>query len=627
MKKIRLIIALLVILSAPACNSYLDVQLLDQMTLEEVFSKRTTTEAYLAHIYSYLPNERDFLNDGHGSSVPRSDEALFSWYQWVDYLPFRTGNWGPTTAAYNIWHSKYTGISQATIFMNNVDRCLEIDQNTRNMMKAEARFLRANFYFELFRKYGPVFIWGDETPDPLIKADEVDRHTVDENIEFIISEIDRALSYLPLQVSDTRSWAGRITRGAAMAAKSRILLYAASPLFNGTELYRGQMRNRDGNYLFPQTPDPQKWERAAQAALDVINLNLYQLYEDRSASDPFLRSIRSYQGVLFNEWNSEAIWGSWSRNVGTGFGGTPPGDFGFFFNSRVQPPQFMPNAYGGFAPSLELVDTYPMAASGRYPVTGYHSDGNPIIDPLSGFSNVGFTDDFLHPLSNWQTIKAHNSTVGRDARFYASIHANGFLWINDYGRKDPVTYFTGGTSPFSQGDAVRVGFLWVRMTNPQLNTINANWGRIFSPFYRLAEIYLNYAEACNEKPSRNEAEALKYINRVRERAGLNRLEVAYPEVIGNQSLLRELIRKERKVELAFEGHRFYDARRWMIAEEAFTGPNFTLELRATNYEASWQRSANVWAGDDRVFQPRHYLFPINQRQLNEMKNITQNFGW
>jgi hypothetical protein len=104
------------------------------------------------------------------------------------------------------------------------------------VLKAEARFLRAYFYFELFRQYGPVFVWGDVTPDILIKAEDIDRHTVDENVNFIVEEYDKAIADLPLEISDPRSWAGRITKGAAMAAKARLLLYAASPLYNGGDL-------------------------------------------------------------------------------------------------------------------------------------------------------------------------------------------------------------------------------------------------------------------------------------------------------------------------------------------------------------------------------------------------------
>ena len=144
--------------------------------------------------------------------------------------------------------------------------------------------------------------------------------------------------------------------------------------------------------------------------------------------------------------------------------------------------------------------------------------------------------------------------------------------------------------------------------------------------FRLAEVYLSYSEACNEKPQRNEADALLYINKVRNRSGLNKLEEAYPEVIGNQSLFRELIRKERMVEMAFESHRYHDARTWLIAEQEFVGPNYTRNLSATSYDESWKRSSTLFPGT-RVFEKKHYFFPINQAQLNEMKNFTQNYGW
>lgn len=134
------------------------------------------------------------------------------------------------------------------------------------------------------------------------------------------------------------------------------------------------------------------------------------------------------------------------------------------------------------------------------------------------------------------------------------------------------------------------------------------------------------SEACNEKTTREESEALKYVNLVRARVGLNKLEEAYPEVKGNQDLLRTLIQKERMVELAFEAHRYYDVRRWMIAEKEMSGPNWCRNVMSTTYEGSWERTDQVWT-TPRVFQPKHYFFPINQAQLNEMKNMTQNYGW
>ena len=599
---------------ATSCN-YLDVVLDNQMTQDEAFSKRETTERYLAHIYDYLPDSYNWLSDA-GSAVPRSDEALFSWYSGVSHLVFNNGSWGPTTGSFNIWKGKYEAINQATIFMDNVDKCADLSEEVRTRMKAEARFLRAYFYFELVCQYGPVYIWGDQAPDILIRAEDVDRHPLEDNLQFIESEFDKAITDLPLTITDPQ-WYGRINKAIVMAAKSRLLLYAASPLFNGCSLYQG-LQNKDGKFLFPQSADPGKWEKAAQAAKAVIDLNLFTLYEDNTETDPFRKAIKSYQGITMEEWNNEVIWGTWYTD-------------GFALSVRCLPPRAVKEGYGGFAPSLKLVDTYPMAATGRYPVTGYNADGSPVIDSRSGYSDTGFTENYEHPLEDkahgYTTIKAHNSYVGRDARFYASILANGFNFYNTYNGVKPITFFTGGTSSYTgSGDCVKVGYLWRRMSDPKLDFENGNWGRIFWPYYRLAEIYLNYAEACNEKPSRNEADALKYVNLVRARAGLNKLEEAYPEVIGNQSLLRTLIQKERMVELAFECHRYNDVRRWMIAEKEMNGPNWCRNLASSTYEGSWERTNQIWT-DNRVFLPKHYFFPINQAQLNEMKNMTQNYGW
>ncbi|MFA7139798.1 MAG: RagB/SusD family nutrient uptake outer membrane protein, partial [Proteiniphilum sp.] len=351
-----------------SCN-YLDVELDNQMTQQEAFSKRETTQRYLAHIYDYLPDCYNWLSDA-GSAVPRSDEALFSWYAWVNHLVFNDGTWGPTTSAFNIWKKKYEAINQATIFMDNVDKCTDVTEEVRTRMKAEARFLRAYFYFELVCQYGPVFVWEDQAPNILIHAEDVDRHPLDVNLKFIESEYDKAMKDLPLTITDPM-WYGRITKATVMAAKSRLLLYAASPLFNGCDLYKG-LKNKDGEYLFPQSADPEKWEKAAQAAKEVIDLNLFTLYEDKTETDPFRKAIKSYQGVTFEEWNNEVIWGVWYTD-------------GQGLNVRCLPPRVVKEGYGGFAPSVKLVDTYPMAKSGRYPVMGYNADGSPVIDPKSGY--------------------------------------------------------------------------------------------------------------------------------------------------------------------------------------------------------------------------------------------------
>lgn len=612
MKIFKYIITLSILtLLLSSCEKYLDVELQNQMTLDEVFNKRETTEAYLAQIYGYLPNESDMVG-GEGGMVPLSDEALFSWLAWVPWLNINSGSWGTTTADYQVWAHNYQGINQATIFLNNVDKNIELSEGSIEVMKAEVRFLRAHFYFCLLRRYGPVFIWGDQDADITIPSDDVDRHSLAANVDFIVSEYDRAIESLPTRITD-QAWYGRLTKGAAMAAKAELLLYMARPLFNGADIYEGLI-NQAGEHLFPQSYDANKWELAANAAKDVIDLNLYSLYEDNTESDPFRKAIKSYSGIYFEKWNSEIIWGRWIGDAKD-------------YNVRAAPPKVVKEGYGGFSPSLKLVDTYPMASTGRFPVTGYQSNGAPIIDPESGYRETGFTDNFVHPLDDFAPIKAHNSTVDRDARFYASVLANGMYWINTFQGEKLVTFHTGGTSPYTEtGDCVKTGYLWRRMSDPTNDIDQGQWGQFSWPIYRLAEIYLNYAEACNEKPNRNEAEALKYINLVRNRSGLNNIEEAYPELRGDKDLLRELIRKERMVELAFEGHRYHDVRTWMIAEEEMNEPFYTRNLTATTYENSWNRTTGVFPGR-RVFQAKHYFFPIHQDQLSEMSNLTQNYGW
>lgn len=652
MNKIKLTALALIASSAVAftsCDDYLEVKLKDQMTLEEVFSKRTTTLQYLKHIYSYLPADHEYqgsLSKTYGGDAAvgtaMADEACFSWYQWVSYLQFRTGDNTTATNDYNIWAHEYTGIEQAGIFMQNVTSCPDLTDEEKREAIAEARLIRAFCYFQLFRRFGPVFIWGDKRSDQTIKPEEIDRNTVDENIDFMVSEIDKAIEDLPDEITDVTQYAGRATKGAAMALKSRITLYAASPLYNGCDLYKGQMLNRDGKYLFPQEADPQKWEIAAKAAKDVIDLGRYHLLQSTESDDPMTNAIKAYTDLQNEAWNDEVIWGYWPGMVAADY------NIACFNRQRFCPPNIGIPANGGYCASLKLADSYAMAETGRYPSDpvkdlGYDEFGYPIVDPASGYEKgddrLNYENNFVvgweHPIEGekFGAIKAHKSCVGRESRYYASLMANGFKWVNEYmtGGNREITFFTGGSSSYNPNDCVKSGFLWRRFMDTTIDYTdkNCSWGEYFYWLFRLGEIYLNYAEACNEKPNRDAAEALKYLNAIRNRAGLNNIQDAYPEYnfMSDQNALRQMIRRERMLELAFESHRYYDCRRWMTATKEFTNKNWTLDLIATNYEASWQRTTRVWAGKDNLFTDKNYCFPINQAQLSEMKNITQNYGW
>ena len=654
MKKIRIITAIVLasVFAMTSCESYFDVELDDQAKIEDLFTQSSETHKYLSHLYSFIPIDEEPVGS-HGYVIPRSDEALFSWYQWVYYDLFKRGNYSPATTNFNYWSSFYIAINQCSTFLKYIDLDKEDSPTLVKYMKAEARFLRAYYYFCLFRQYGPVYVWGDQIADETILGNTVDRMTVDQNIDFIVGELETIDPDLPLTITDggenQDQWAGRATRGAARALKSRVLLYAASPLYNGCDLYIGQMKNMRGEFLFPQTKDANKWEKAAQAAKAVIDMNQYLLCgEDDALSgtddERFKKGAESYQKVLFENWNSETIWGWWYRTSSGyswlgGVGGAMTCALPVITHPEDRSNRIILYGFGGIAPSLKLVDSYPMWTSGRYPIQSYEGSNDmskPVVDEASGYKTTGFTEGYQDRLHDWVApFKAHNSCIGRDPRFYACLVPNGFWWPN----KTENIRYTNYNNPeecscqWTAGETngvVRVGYAWRRLYKDDLNL------RLVSsyvslkyvyPAFRMAEIYLNYAEACNEKPERDADAACSALNKVRNRVGLNNIETAYPGIANNQELLRWCIQKERMVEFGLEAMRHYDACRWMIAKDEYPMANWTLHMSATTYEESYERVSTDYIGGSAVFSDRDYLFPISSTQLAEMTNITQNYGF
>ena len=678
MKKIYIILSAAVLgFSAVSCESFFDVNLKDQPTLEDIMSRNTSTRQYLAHLYSYLPYD-ERVRDSDGGTVMRSDEMLpgSSQYETFWYKVRR----GDYSAAYtqnrstgNSFERYYIAINQCTTFMENVEiqNVKESEMRLREVMKAEARFLRAYYYFLLFRQYGPVIIWGDQPSDMNVESSTLDRNTLEENIDFMVGEIDKAIEVLPYSMADIgenlTANMGRVTKGAAMALKSRILLWAASPLYNGQDgsgIYDG-LANLRGEKLFPAY-DASKWDKAAEAAKAVIDLNLYSLCTSSvSGGSPFQQAESAYQNVWFQSWetNPETIWGWWYRTEDDGYLGSVGSAIGF-----AAPRTIALEGYQLITPSLKLVDAYPMYESGRYPVVGYQKTAGlidysrPIVDEESGYKAEGWTENYRQPLDydlyqngsypSWATpVKAHNSTVGRDPRYYACLVPNGFWWPSETTHQGPAMKFTCYNSDLatvkwmSEGQVNRVGYSWRRLykaNNPLHVSSDYNTIRYVYPAFRMAEIYFNYAEACNEKTQRDAAEAIRYIDMIRARSGLNGLREAYPEIDfdngsatttiagvtrTNKEWLRWMILQEKMVEMSFEGPRHYDACRWMIAREEYNTENWTLHVKADNYEDSYERVKDDYMGGRPRFDTRDYLFPFSSLQLAEMTNFTQNPGW
>ena len=671
MKKYIYIISAMLLLAS--CDSYFDIDFQDQANLEEIFAKKNTTEGYLAHLYSYLPHDED-THKGAGYVIPRSDEGLFGFLGYGPFNKLRSGDYSTAASGdvveYNQWKRMYVGIRQCTIFMDYVDLDKEDTQVVRDAMRAEARFLRAYYYFCLFRQYGPVIIWGDSlAPEDAAGAD-LDRNTVDENINFMVSELDKACEYLPDDIKEigaNDSWTGRATRGAALALKSRILTYAASPLYNGQDGGRltgifSAKTNLAGKRIFADY-DAAKWQAAADAAKAVIDMNRYSLCQSTVGANDFQKAASAYQNVFFERWNSETIWGWWHLGIGHSDGGfaTWIGATGSFMYCTIPDFKEVTTSYRplqAYTPTLKMVDAYPMAESGRYPVLGYEKSGRfndfsrPIVDAASGYETTGWVEDYVQPVdADWApAFKAHKTTVGRDARYYSSIVPDGFYWPSDKIKKRWTSYkSSSATVPVEKFESAALN--WVGYACRRWYKANTAFAtgqdfvgatRYVYPAFRLAEIYLNYAEACNEKTTRDVDEAIKYLDMVRARSGLNGIQAAYPEINfanadasttisgitkTNKEWLRWLILQERWCEFGMEAMRHYDMCRWLRAEDEYPAQAWTLNMQSETYEGLYERVSDIMPMDNADFHYRDYFYPIISTQLAEMVNFTQNPGW
>ena len=249
-------VAALVISSVASCNDFFPSIPGTQYDLEDTFSDRNKTEEFLNNVYSYVPDEtceRWPSYYGGGIWTGGSIEGDITWSSdgeeatgWTMGTAYASTDW------IGYWYNRYyMAISKASTFICNVDKCTDASEADRTLWKAQARALRAYYYFNIFRSYGPVTILGEEpvaldTPlEDLLK----ERNTVDENIDFIVSELDKAAEDLPAKYGDANL--GRMDRGICKALKAKALLYAASPLFNCNPDYAG-IKNPDGTQLFPQ---------------------------------------------------------------------------------------------------------------------------------------------------------------------------------------------------------------------------------------------------------------------------------------------------------------------------------------------------------------------------------------
>src|SRR5436190_7067338 len=589
--------AVLVLLGLTSCNGVMDVTPKDQLSDEAVFTDPNLAQAFVNDMYrglghglyeimlASMTDESHFIHNYNTESVVKSiitssDRGA------IDDGRFAHFNWGPT----------YCRIRQTNIFLSKID-ATTFDDALKQRMKGEVFFLRAYFYHNLMRMYGGVPIitkvYG------LNEDYQAARNTFQETVAFIVASADSAAALLPLSYSGAD--VGRATKGAALALKARVRLYAASELYNMNPC--GQSEN-----CYAGPPDRAAlWRAAKDAAKAVMDLGIYSLFRPSPANAQ--EAAKNYGDLFLQTMSEEVILSRFFLSTR---------DDGYNPGLHNGPNGF--HTWGGNTPIQNVVDDYRMADGSKF--------------------------DWSNP------VEAAAPYANRDPRFYASIAYDGASWRtrpDDVKNLDPRgtietfrqlrivdTTVVGGTvkidttmvpgldtrdSPVENWNGAYSGYYLRKFIDP---SINAQFTKEQVPwiFFRYAEVLLNYAEASIEL---NEVgDALTVLNQIRRRAGMPDL-VAGPD-------LRDEYRNERRVEMAFEEQRFFDTRRWMIAPQVLNKDAVGINIFANGANAT---DRSTWTNyryethsiQHRAWDNKMYFMPIPRDELNRNPLLSQNPGF
>jgi len=659
------VLSLLIAVCLGGCD-YLDVS--DDFSASDskgfIFQNPGQSIRFQRYIYKAMPNYSDYAGatsgaDGLGNPwTSMSDEVKNNANGYLRDVVLQGYN--STASSFHRWTALYRVIRQATIYIDSA-RIIGvngdpdfIDETQLKQLKAEAYFFRAYSHYLLFEQYGPIPVMKTQA-DPSDPDSDFARSPVDEVVKAIDDDLLTAIEGLD-ENRFSSSYASGFeenklaipTKGVAMAVRAKLWMLAASPLMNGGYAEALVLKNPDGTNLFPAF-DPAKWAKAKEvlkAFIDFANAGNYELYYSATPNNPYLNVYE-----LFQRYNKEIIW----ANAANSWGAV----------QTAQTPRDIQSNSGGstggyMGVTQEAVDAFFMA------------NGLKIDDPNAGYTEVGFSD-VLNPATqyvrNGNTItltdpNVSNMYANREPRFYASVTYQGKSWHDvvsnrvlqantaaaalatrvffsrDISSSDNFP-FPGYRGIVHSGNATagghpKTGYLLYKFANRTIHPTAPGAVRsVFRPaiIFRLADFYLLYAEACNEVDPAD-PDIVQYIDMVRARAGIpgyadmqqNGIKTG---IIGSQAAQREAIQRERRIELFAEGQRYFDVRRWMIAEQpegrqggTFHGMNLDGRQDDLTYFArtDYDRAP-------RIFQKAMYLYPIPYSELSRSRLLVQNPGY
>lgn len=592
MKKIQILLLSLVIITSFGCiKNVLDKKPLGTISDANVWQDQVLIEAFLTQVYTemsiwdnemYIPNNSSqhwfmmYMID----HMADESKANSTWSGNAYRLKLGNLTENGTGGLLEWWERAYVSIRRLNEFIERVPNA-PVDKAWATKRVAEARFIRAYNYFSMVKRYGgvPLIIKAQSLEDPKEEL-FVRRNTEKEVYDFVISEVDACANDLPEVIADADY--GRPSKYAALALKSRAALYAASIADYGSG------PQKDGVVGIEKSLKNQYYQNSYDASQQIIQSNKYGLYNADADK------ATNFRNVFLVEKNKEAIFVRTHDNKPKDGGGN-----GTSYDFYQMP---APNAWG--AGNIDGV-YLEMAEEFEY------RDGTP-----------GTLDRAAIQTGLWTTQQLW---ANKDPRFYATIYTHNTMW-----KGNPLDFHQGVLD--ASGNLVLTG----SYNNIQARALNGNTGFGVLKYldesndgndrhtsktdwivFRYAEILLNHAEAALAlgKPG----EALQYINDIRNRAGIAPL----------TSVNLDKIKHERKVELAFEGHRYWDLRRWRTAVSEltryFSGLQYILDYNTLKLKLVVINSID--GGAKPTFFEKNYYFPITPARRANNPNLVENPGY
>jgi len=634
----KIIVSLLItVFAASSCN-YLDVVPDNVATIDHAFSDRYTTEQYLATCYWGMPKSAGW-NENPG--IFGAMEMVFNKENRTQGgMRFGLGEDSPTSALINYWggtgtmiRSLYAGIRECNTFLENVDGVEDLNRYEKERMKAEVKLIKAYMHFYLISYYGPIAPLKENTPiNESTEGVRVYREKIDDGFAYIVALIDEVIESgaLPQAIENRTTELGRFTEPAAHMLKAKVLVYWASPLYNGNTDYNDFL-DQNGEPFFNQTYDATRWQNAAEACKDAIDvctaagIRLYDTsdYVATKAMSDTTYLVNTLRSIVSERWNPEIVWGNSSYPV----------------NSGLQSP-CLPRLEQGTSSSSSGKMSLPLSTVELF----YSENGVPIDEdleyPYSTRYNLRVGDEahkyYIHQgeqtaVLNFQREPRYYSTLGFDrGKWYGNSYKN--FPDNDAEALYPRNRFGEYSSVFQPGDYNATGYWPKKLVS--INTMfrdpnSVTYETYPFPDMRYADLILFYAEALNEMKESPDAEVYQYVDLIRERAGLKGVVESWenysnqPDKPKTKAGMREIIQRERKIELACEGVYYWDSHRWKTALKEQNRPIQGWNVNATGLQDYY----TVTTIYQQKFTYRDYFAPIPESDLTRNPQLKQNPGW